>query len=836
MTLLTTIIEHWDAKQSDGGSPVDRIGYGDILAGTILDRALDGTGGVTLVVPFTSPAVEGLVMRQILRIEDPVDGTFEFRINRIDRQESSDSAAVTVTVGAAPVLLDLADTGYVFDFSLVVHDYNLGELTLTPIQWIDTWVLGSLVHLGITNYARGTVDYSDLVTMTVNNQTPLGVLRLLETETGGELRLRHNGATSELIDLIDGIGSTANVPLLSVPSKLTKLEDSQRQQNMASVVIPIRGVAEDAVVAQSIDQFVARVTAVGGSTIDIEDPESAADLIGTDDEFNTWYAVRPDTGALVDITDSAVVNQRLTMAVTGFAVDDIIEFRNDAGGDRITEVPHATGLTTFGRRVIHLMREDVGGRNYVLNPWHTDWADADYPYWLYARAAEAISAVETDWDLDLIPVDLVLPDPTPFSWINAGDDWVAQSTDGGSVSGGAVTVNADDNPGGAISENAHGIIGVNQDSLPDGWHPSESYTRIADGLGRYLPLFFGIDLTEPVTTLDGLLQRTNQTWNPNGVTGGDPLVAELKGLAAGQQLQPGNRIAWDLIIGDAYIVERVQADGAGDVDVSFMILDSIGPVSTDDDCQIERPDWPTALGRSTGRALIFAGTESDAQGTDVGIISPEVYVRAESGWILRATWNFVGYNAYRADRTITAAEAPELHIIDADGDTSLASVADVERVWPAEGFVDVTLIVDHALAASGNVAVLLCPPDLGPRTWMRGMMAVRDLSLSYGPQGYTMTGVEFSAANAAFQACNRTIQKHCVLPRVMTITFRDLAHDDRFVMADEKLTLGGNVRIFSPHLGIDQEARVMRLAHDIVNPLATKVTLDTEPLKITEVV
>lgn len=498
MTLLRTAIEHWDAPEADGGTVVSRIGYGNLLGGTQLDRAVDGTGRVRVVVPFNNPGATGLVMRQIIRAKDPVAGTFEHRINKITRNESVDAATILVT--ALPIILDLVDYGYLFDDSGGVRDYNIGELTLTPAQWIDTWLLGSLTTMGITHWDRGTTDFSDPITLTVSNFTSLALLRAIEGATGGEVRARFNDATSILIDLIDVIGDGSATPLLKVGRSLTKLVDSQQQQKMATVVIPIRGFTQDGVVPQSIDQFVARVTAQDTGYIEIEDPTSSADLIIIDDEFNDWYAVRPDTGALIDITDSVAANQRLVLTSTGFAVGDIIEFRANGSGDRIAEVRHPANITLYGRRALQLERpeDDVGGRNYVLNPEMTEWADSDYAHWVHARAAEAIGAAETDWDLDNILTDEVLPDPTPVGFVNGTKSFPPQSTGGGTVAGGAITVTADDNPHASVLNNEHMVMGHHQNALPDGWYPMNNYIRIADGLGLYLQSFFAIDLTEDV--------------------------------------------------------------------------------------------------------------------------------------------------------------------------------------------------------------------------------------------------------------------------------------------------------------------------------------------------
>ena len=151
------------------------------------------------------------------------------------------------------------------------------------------------------------------------------------------------------------------------------------------------------------------------------------------------------------------------------------------------------------------------------------------------------------------------------------------------------------------------------------------------------------------------------------------------------------------------------------------------------------------------------------------------------------------------------------------------------------------MTVDFVPTVTDQYCISFRPPgeDAGVEPFYmfeRGYWALLDFSLSYEPQGYSMTGIAYSAANAAFQACNRAVDKYCGLPRIITVSLRDLAYDDRFVMADEKLTLGGNIRLKSSTLGLDQEARVMRLVHDIVDPMATRVILDTEPLLLTEAV
>lgn len=859
--------EYWDALEADSGVLTTYIA--DLQEGSFWERGLDGTGSSLIQTPTAGEFAQVVQFRDIIHWVDPVAGTFIERITGIDREDSP-SGQIS-NVHTRPLMMDLADVGLVFDDSSGIRQYNLGKIRLTPTSHIANQILVPLATLGQSFWAVGTVDPTDEVEIDVKELTPLGYMRALEAATGAEFQLRHNGAANVLLDLLTKIGAGSITPRLSITrGNLTSLLESLRQQNFITVVTPVRGTRSGAFAQDSIDQFVARVTAVGASTIDIEDPDQPGlDLIVFDDQFGgagtadwpNWRAVRPDTGALVEITDSDAINQRLTVVVTGFSVDDIIEFRRDGSGNRIFEVANVSNLTSFDRRAKKLSSTTTGGRNYAGNGIFADWSDkSEFRTRSIKTDATAIAVDDTSVGFTDFPPSQVIPDGALIYYHFTGsEDRAPLIVDGEQTAAGdgtiELTVLAAPFTKGTDTDHAvchldgSGGPGVSPARMPDVWEVAEVDSGVLvvppvnkDGW----PLMFSrnpealsllsLQIDEPVST------RVWGSLVEMRAGDRDPAFINVKGGVSGDKIRPGDIVyasteASGIVAG--VVMSPTTLDGSGEGRVDCGVL-TTGQTSWIDDATVEiaRPSLPSPSHDPSHWLYIWSGGSEGGDADEVGIISPKVQVRLQPGWILRALAHYTIVN--RDDGTMTTEDEAHLSIWD-DSDTIQGEVNGTNaEVIAASGSSEVTLTVDHTPLATDGFRIFFqghCATDGEPSGQGSHHMLVtclQDISFSYTPEGHDLLGTGYSAANPDFRAAVLDLERLGSLPKVFTLTARDIAYLDTFEIADEKITLGGDVRMVSQNLGLDLTARVIRMKKLPADPEILEITVDTDPLRITQ--
>ena len=311
----------------------------------------------------------------------------------------------------------------------------------------------------------------------------------------------------------------------------------------------------------------------------------------------------------------------------------------------------------------------------------------------------------------------------------------------------------------------------------------------------------------------------------------------LKSLGASFVLRPGDYLTNAAgTVWHGVVLNNVTASGAGAATVEFGLQAAWNPA---DETAVElvRPAIFAANQRADTSRIILSCPKAGARYDDEYIMSRTVGVRVQTGWVMRGLVKYTYINLNSS--TLSPGYEPQVVILN-DTPAVVATTTDTGRQFVGETEMNpVTMTVDYTPTVTDQYAVGFRPPGYNlvepVQSMWYGYYALLDWSLSYAPQGYSMTGVAYSSANAAFMACNRKLIEHGYLPRVFTVSLRDLAYDDRFVMADEKLTLGGDVRLLSTRLGLDQNVRVMRIVHDIIDPLNSQVTLGTEPLRVTKI-
>lgn len=373
--LLARRLEIWSDRQSAGGS---RLAVIPDDLGAAEERSVTGEETLTLALPFQSDAAASLLERRVLRV-DYADGVFdEWRITGCPERRTP-AGELLIDVTAAPMLQDLGEectVGRTEADGSVVYDFE--ALSLTPTQIVNTFILPALTAEGITDIALGTIDYALPVDVVFSWDTPLSALRKLAQVTGMELRLRRNGTTNYLIDLVAQIGSGANVPDVRFGKNLPWLTRTRTTEEAATRVQP-RG-AQDEFLYTTMAGARWKVTAIAGAgpfDVTLADPAGGDPPIGFDDQLNGLYLRRAD-GSLVVVADSTLSTQKIQIATLGaISVNDLVEFRKDSAGAALTFLENPAAKATYGRLLRILDRPDLPGTiNLIANPAMRDYAGA----------------------------------------------------------------------------------------------------------------------------------------------------------------------------------------------------------------------------------------------------------------------------------------------------------------------------------------------------------------------------------------------------------------------------------------------------------------------------
>lgn len=346
---------------------------------------LSGEDFLTVSCPQDDAAVTHLVQRRVLRVIMDDASFTEWRIQEIDNQLSESGNVVTVK--AVSPLLDLLDAGLISETSatgVVSFDIGLAQVSVTEV--IDNYIITGL-PTEYDCFARGTIDPTQLFDVSWSRSTRLGLLRQLgdaardsATLQPAEIRIRRNGTTNYLIDVLTQIGSDQAVADLRTQKNILRHRRTQDAAEMCTVILPF------GVDGATIGRAAWKLDNASGLTYEITDPEGGQSPVLEDDQLNGMYVVPDGSAALIAITDSAAGSPAtVTLASsTGITEGSAYELRADSSGTLNTELVSPSRVaappTGFGRKVRTIDRPDLHGfRNLVANPWFRDWAVAGDP-------------------------------------------------------------------------------------------------------------------------------------------------------------------------------------------------------------------------------------------------------------------------------------------------------------------------------------------------------------------------------------------------------------------------------------------------------------------------
>jgi hypothetical protein len=371
----------WSSYQCNSGARLQFFGKVSQLH---LHETLQGDDKITLECPLDDQAVSYLVKRRVVRITMSDADFSEWRIQSIQKLHST-SGNRCIVVAVSP-LLDLADATVIRETSgSGIPSFSVGLVQVSPTEVIDDILLAQpeFQSGGAYDYfARGTVEPTTLFDIEFSKATPLALLRQVAnaarnatTLQPAEIRVRRNGTTNYLIDVLAEIGSTATVTDLRSNKQILDHDYTTDATEQVSVVIPF-GADDGLGDPSTVSRAAWTLGTPTGLVYPITDPDGGPSPVLEADQLNGMYVVPDANGALIQITDSAAGSPAtVTLASsTGITAGRQYELRASASDELVVEVSSPSAIALYDRKVGTIDRPDLlGVRNLVRNPWFRTW-------------------------------------------------------------------------------------------------------------------------------------------------------------------------------------------------------------------------------------------------------------------------------------------------------------------------------------------------------------------------------------------------------------------------------------------------------------------------------
>lgn len=242
------------------------------------------------------------------------------------------------------------------------------QLGLPASGHLGTFIRAALDKAGYTWIQVGTITPVVPVDLVYQWSNPLELLHRLAELTECEWRLRRDGGTRYLIDLIPQIASSA--PLVRVRDGLNlQALDHLEEATTQGTRIYVQGQAGSDGIHATMARNRWRVTAVAGLVVTVVDPGGGAGPVALDAQW-IGYTLAPIGGTAREITASSTDLQTVTLEdVTGISIGTMVEFRGQDGEDLLYCPVPASIETDYGVVTRVVERPDVPSTvNLVPNP------------------------------------------------------------------------------------------------------------------------------------------------------------------------------------------------------------------------------------------------------------------------------------------------------------------------------------------------------------------------------------------------------------------------------------------------------------------------------------
>lgn len=291
-------------------------------------------------VPLSSTVVPYLTSRYIVRVQYAADSARFHEWRLLDDTTRVRRKGGTVVATAYDLVNDLAAVGFIrtVDATTGLPTFT-ASVEATATELIDNYILPRLAAKGYTWIARGTVDYTEKRLWEWDRLNPLELLRLICSARGYEYRLRRNGTTNYLIDVVETING--GEPQREVRPGINLLDFTRARKGAGHyTVLEGFGATQPDGRRATIARALWKVTAVNAGTrrLTLADPSGAgAGPLVEDNQYvysgpAPGYVFRYNRGSIHRIVASFAATQEVELDdVTSYKTGDLAELRSTAG-------------------------------------------------------------------------------------------------------------------------------------------------------------------------------------------------------------------------------------------------------------------------------------------------------------------------------------------------------------------------------------------------------------------------------------------------------------------------------------------------------------------------
>lgn len=798
----------WTDRACAGGEMIAEVDLeNDVIEGQP-ELSIDYSGGFNLRVVESARWFPAAEIGRVLRVDLASGLTSEWRINFIGDAGGIESSK---WIRCEPGALDLARRcGFLVyrtpgGLTRMAH----GAVQLAPHQFIDTFLLPSLEHYGVTWYERGVIESTKRIDLTFERWTPWQLMVALSDATGLEWQERRIGDTGLALDLVEQIGGNAEPVYLSTDKNLLRLVRTFDGGELATAVV-MKGAAYGGDGERwGIEHAAWRVADKSGNTLTLEAHNGGPGPIAFRDQLVGRFVQRPD-GTLTQVVSSDTNQQVRVEDASGINVGDDVVFVEDSAGSLMYELRNPT--SAHGLSVATYTDNELRGeRNHIIDPLFERWdpSSTDFQWckvvglggdqYRYQLSGLRPGTVINVGDIVLYGI------ATPPNYSGA-----RKVVAGGTVDG-AGEVEITLNGGISVLSLPASVIVVTGHTLPSRWEGSTTvFPRPRSGMS--VP-----------AVVDG-----NHTFtDSDGWTG----TLSLRGLPPGMPIYFG-----DGINGLSFYPPSRQTRG---VAMSQAVVGPDGKVTLITSQPVEAPD---------GAPVTLVRPEIFAPGGDQMVYqwssSPMVYpVRINHYPGMPTVWFTAAFSAYllsdRVGSTLNIAEGDFRIEVWKGGpkglyDKPLAAVWNPDPVSLGLGEVfDITLTASLDLTESMDLEFWVYPLRANMTDYAS---ILRYAAITVKPE-YNEGEIPFegSLGTDIWQEANRRLVENAKPARVYECSVLDVAEMAGFDARWNKLVPGGTLMIRDPDRDIYEVARVVSMRPNLKNPQDTQITLDTRPDLETEI-
>lgn len=298
----------------------------------VTQKVLQGTGTqVEVVLSRTDAKAAQVAAGRILRLVFE-DGSFEeYRVRQ--RVRVHDEANLVTVVGLPLEDTDLAEGTRIFEvdsFTGLARNGG-GFVQLDAGTAIAAYVLPALAAAGLSFYAVGTITPTTQIDLNWDDRpTPREFIeRVMEALRAKgvqcEWRLRRNGTTNYLIDIVTEIGSDVPTVELRLGKKLrlpVRIDEDATEQ---ATRVLVEGKDEGSIAFARW-----KVINAGPNWVELADPAGAGGPLLFDDQYTGWYLYREKTGGTFLISTSTASTQMIVFqdpTYNPIQVDEFVQLR-----------------------------------------------------------------------------------------------------------------------------------------------------------------------------------------------------------------------------------------------------------------------------------------------------------------------------------------------------------------------------------------------------------------------------------------------------------------------------------------------------------------------------